>query len=177
MLETLAGRLKWERTCDGIRVVIPVRFSWIAIGKGIWEPCVFLLLMSLVDPFLYSPHKVPLTWEGRLLIYLTILLLWSALVSTGKTILTLNPSMLIIQRRPPRFKRRTNRYSTGGLNDLRFVASSNREEIRNGWNQSEIQFDQDLKTQNLAEGITEPEARALIDRMMAVYKFPEGPAQ
>ena len=28
MLEPLVGRLKWERTEDGVRVVIPSRFSW-----------------------------------------------------------------------------------------------------------------------------------------------------
>src|SRR5580700_1527259 len=31
MIETLAGRLKWERMSDGIRVVIPARMSWGAV--------------------------------------------------------------------------------------------------------------------------------------------------
>jgi hypothetical protein len=34
MLETQAGRLKWERTADGIRVVIPVKVGWIAAMSG-----------------------------------------------------------------------------------------------------------------------------------------------
>ena len=33
MLEVLKGRLKWERTADGIRVVIPARLSWSAIRR------------------------------------------------------------------------------------------------------------------------------------------------
>jgi hypothetical protein len=33
MLETLTGRLKWERTGDGIRVMIPPRLSWGAIRR------------------------------------------------------------------------------------------------------------------------------------------------
>jgi hypothetical protein len=40
-----------------------------------------------------------------------------------------------------------------------------------------MQIDEDLRTHPFAEGITEPEALALIGKMMEVYSFPKSPAQ
>jgi hypothetical protein len=40
-----------------------------------------------------------------------------------------------------------------------------------------MQVDQELRTYHFAEGITEHEADALIEKMMEVYSFPKEPAQ
>ncbi|MGA3345529.1 MAG: hypothetical protein ABSC76_11735 [Terracidiphilus sp.] len=176
MLERLAGRLKWERTSDGIRVVIPERFNWIALGKGLWEPCFYMLIFFLVEPVIRSPHEAGLGWNGWLAMCAMFFALWFlGSLFPEKIILTLNRSMMIIQRRSFGIKRSTSKYSTDSLNNLRFVSASNREEIRNEYRQSEIQIDQGLKTHPFAEGIAETEARALIEKMMEVYNFPKEP--
>jgi hypothetical protein len=178
MLETLAGRLKWERTSDGIRVVIPARFSWSTMRKHLWEPCFYSLIFFLVEPFLRSPHEAGLGWKERLAMCAMIFVLWFvASLFPGKIILTLNPSTMIIQRRSFGLKRSTCTYLNERLNALRFVARTNREEIRNEYRQSEMQIDQGLKTHPFAEGITEPESRVLIEKMMEVYDFPKEPTQ
>jgi len=143
MLEKLAGRLRWERTGDGIRAVIPVRYSWIAFAKRLWEPCFYVLIFSLLEPFFRGPHEAAIGWKERLAMYCMFFVLWFVgSLFPGKIIMTLNRSIMIIERRSFGIKRSTHKYSTKRLNDLRFVAASNRDEIRNEWRQSEMQIDE-----------------------------------
>jgi hypothetical protein len=170
MLETLAGRLKWEKTEQGIRVVIPARYSPKRILHKllveIWLPAI---IYGVLWCFLTKGAKWggPLGWASGAVIAFFILML------TGRTVLFLDESKLTIEFRSFWIRRSTSRYSTARLSNLHFVAASNREEIRNEYRQSEMQIDEDLKTHPFAEGITEPEALALTAKMREVCSFPK----
>jgi hypothetical protein len=135
------------------------------------DPCFTLLLFFLIEPFFRFKHEASIGWEGYLVISFAWLSLWFVLMLTGKTILTLGPSAMTVQHRPFRFKPSSIKFPPGQLNHLRFVVASNREEIRNEFGQSEIQIDREFRTHHFAEGITEQEADALIEKMMEVYDF------
>jgi hypothetical protein len=170
MLETLAGRLKWEQTEQGIRLVIPARFN----GKRI----LYRLMSELWVPMIiYAVSWYFLSSEARWGIFLglafgTVIAIFR-LMLTGRAVLLLEPSRLTIEFRSFWIKRSTSKYLTARLENLRFVDASSREEIRNEYRQSEMQIDEDLKTHPFAEGITESEALALIGKMMEVYSFPK----
>jgi hypothetical protein len=170
MLETLAGRLKWDKTERGIRLVIPARFN----GRRV----IYKLMSDLWLPMIvYAVSWYYLSSEARRGIILGLasgtVIAFFGFMLTGRTVLLLEPSRLTIEFRSFWVKRKTSKYLTTRLENLRFVAASNREEIRNEYRQSEMQIDEDLKTHPFAEGITEPEALALIGKMMGVYSFPK----
>lgn len=174
MLETLAGRIKWEKTEEGIRVVIPARFSSRKFLRDffleIWVPAVLYAMcwhfMASRDRWAMALGWVPVSVIGVFLLMLT-----------ARTVLLLDPSLLTIEFRSFWRMRSKSKFPTKRLDSLRFVDASNREEIRNNYRQSEMQIDEDLRTHPFAEGITEPEALALIGKMMEVYSFPKSPAQ
>jgi hypothetical protein len=175
MLETLAGRLKWERTSDGIRVVIPVRVPWLLTLSGIF---LFTFPSSTVDVF--SKHRGftgPVSFiQFWILLGSGICLgvLWFTMIFTIKQVLTLNPAEMTIQVRTLGIGVRKRTVATNRLHYLRFEPSEYGDSASFN-NMSRIQIDRDGKTRNFAFGITEQEADALIEKMMEVYKFPKYP--
>jgi hypothetical protein len=173
MLEILAGRLKWERTGDGIRVVIPTRFNWLVTRDKLFYAfitmlgfCVTFIVLSIVD-------GKPVQWGIILCFALGYLSSVIVLMLTDRTIMSLNKNMMTIQYRSCGIVRRKKKYLTELVYDLRFADSSHRAKIRNVYRQNEIQFGEEYVTQSFAFGITEQEADALIEKMMEVYKFPK----
>jgi hypothetical protein len=171
MLETLAGRLKWEQTGDGIRVVIPVRMPLLTALSGIWlfmlphfTVEVFDKLRGFIDPRSFAP-----VWIG-----LCLVVLWFTMIFTTQQILTLNPGEIVIQVRIFGIGVKKRAFATSRLQCLRFVPSEYGDLISMN-DMSRIQIDRDFKTRNFAFGITEQEADTLIQKMMEVYKFPKYP--
>jgi hypothetical protein len=177
MLVTLAGRLKWERTGNGIRVVIPVRMPLLAALSGI---VLFTLPIHMVNVF--SKHT-GITGPAAFVQFWVILgvgfflgVLWFTMIFTIQHELTLNPTEMTIQTRTLGIGVRKRTVATSRLHCLRFEPSGYGD-LMSINNMSRIQIDRDCKTRNLAFGITEQEADTLIEKMMEVYKFPKNRAQ
>jgi hypothetical protein len=173
MLEKLAGRLKWERTGDGIRVLIPAWAPWLVTFNGVWLYMVPLTTVQAFDKLrgiTGSESSAP-AWIGLLLC-----VTWFTMIFTARQVLTLNPAEMTIQVRLFGIGVRERTRATSRLRNLRFVPSGFGD-FASMNAMSRIEIDRDFKTRKFAFGITEGEAETLIEKMMEVYKFPEGPGR
>lgn len=167
MLETLAGRLKWERTTDGIRVEIPSHFNgWIflqGIGLLIFPHFtyeVFWKHTGSTEPRSFVPE-----WIG-----LGLLCLWVAFLRTHKTVLKLSPEEMTVQVRGLGIGLNTGKAATSRLSGLRFVPGEYGIGIED---MNRIQLRKDRKARDFGHGITEEEADALIAKFLEIYPFPK----
>jgi hypothetical protein len=175
MLETLAGRLKWERMGDGIRVVIPARTDWLSAMSGIWLWMLPSYAVWGIEYFIHLSRPVSVALnEISFGSCVCLVILWFTWVFTLKQVLTLNPVEMTTQARFLGIGLKKRTVATSRLRNLRFVPSEYGLTI-DGMNR--IKIDRDFKTRNFPSGITKQEADTLIEKMMEVYKFPEGPAQ
>jgi len=185
MLETLAGRLRWERTEGGIRVEYQVRGDYSAMWKffkaGLrndW-PGLLIIAAILFIADLFASHRHIAGWWSARWWAVPLSLLFGAMLGRSismlakRTILTLDPTRLELEFRLWNWGRGRETYRTAYLHDLRFAESTRGADTRNGLRLSEIQFDNHLATQYFGTGITEKEAVALITKMMGVYPFPK----
>jgi hypothetical protein len=169
MLEKLAGRLKWERTGDSIRVVIPVRFQSFVVLSGMGVISLPFCVVAILDKLRGFNAPVPLAtvWVG-----LSLGVIQMTIFFTAKHVLTLSPVEMAIQSRTLGIGVKKRSYATSRLRNLRFVASEYYDLVSTELNtMSRIELDRDGKTRKLAFGITEQEAHALIEKMMEVYDF------
>ena len=94
MFETLAGRLKWERTADGIRAVIPSRFSWfMLLSSGLW----LLIFPHFTYEILGKSGRTAATWSRSLIsdfIGFALIVIWIAMFRTHKCQGATGPSPL-----------------------------------------------------------------------------------
>jgi len=185
MLEPLVGRLRWERTDGGIRIVIPARLSWGAIRRlldDLWIPvlgyfgifaiagCVAYLRGLSAAFFLRSEGVASLLWislgycAGLVVVRIVPLLF-------GETIVKLSPAQITIVRNS-RIRHWKQIAPTGNLHRMRFVEQSGQIPIQNEIGQNEIQFREANSTRFFGAGVTREEASALIAKMMEVYPFP-----
>ncbi len=186
MLETLAGRLKCERTEDGIRIRIPTaRFTLRFLFGYYLIPSACILSIYLIAKgwsvlslhFHPHPHPHQMTWWA---VFFDGLLSAIALTAgsvfarvTARTSLTLNPAEMKIEYRSAGIKRATRVYATANVSNLRLVMYSPGENLHNHFRMNEIQYCANSRVESFASGITEREAEALIARMMEVYPFPK----
>ena len=169
MFEMLVGKLRWERTTDGIRVVIPSRFSWwILFSSGLG---LLTLPHFTYDVFLKGGRTVAMgprsfipEWVG-----LALFAFWIALFRTHKSVLTLTPAEMRVEKRALGLGLRTTISAVSQLSDLRFVPSEYGLSVED---QSRVQFRTDNATRSFGVGIGE-EADTLIAKMMQVYPFPK----
>jgi hypothetical protein len=189
MLETLAGRLKWERTAYGFRVSIPVRSSMAGLIGSLAGIC--LAGAWIVYWSLKEAHETGTTgsmsgamtrWVaiGALAGSLCALARWLLRTRTARTVLTVDQTETRIQREIAGVCWSTRTFATCAISDLQYIPPPNiwsAEEPKTV--ESEIRFMADHKMHSFAAGIKESEAAALIDRMREVYDFPNdlAPAQ
>lgn len=170
MFETLAGRLKWERTADGIRAVIPSRFSWfMLLSSGLW----LLIFPHFTYEILGKSGRTAATWSRSLIsdfIGFALIVIWIAMFRTHKCVLTLTPAEMRVEKWALGLELRTATCATSQLCDLRFIPSQDGITVEH---QSRIQLRRGNKTRSFGVGIGEEEADALIAKMMEVYPFPE----
>lgn len=176
MLETLEGRLKWERTEEGIRVEIPARLTAkegpYALSLGsIW---LSLLIGDLLRWLFEGSHPVWAHWFHRSAVdsIPVIALAWTAWVALTSVRLVLDPSTLRLEYRVIGIRWLCLQTSTRLLHNPRFRGTSARIPRFLG-SRPELQIDRDYRTRTLAVGTTEEEATALIAKMMGVYPFPK----
>jgi hypothetical protein len=173
MLETLAGRLKWERMGDGIRVELPVQFAWpnLLRNVGRWLS-IWVLIFSpimLVDHF----HGRPAQW-GLVLLFAPLYAatgIWE--IMARKTELTLNPREMSINQAffQKDWSKRT--YATLRLHHLLYCKSRPEPTAERRAIENSVLCDVEFQTIGLFDGITEEEADALIAKMIEVYPFPK----
>ncbi len=185
MLETLTGRLKWEQSGDGIRVVIPARLSWGAISRLLVDLGVcfvtFLGLFLIVDcvailrglgfhSYLHSEavhnlYRVSLGYCAGLILARMVPRLF------GKTTVMLSPAQITIEWNM-RLRCSKEAFATATLHSFRFVERSGEVPVQNKIGQNEVQFGQSHWIRRIGEGVTREEAEALIAKLTEVYPFP-----
>ncbi len=179
-MEQLAGRLKWERTAEGIRVAIPSRRGAMT---GLYGPVVGVWLVAAAIRYwhlLEAPHTegseftLQLIALGVYALGFCFAVCWLAWTFTNETLVILDKSELKIQRRAIGIDIVTSAFPNQDAAGFRFIAPTP------SWasfgeidpKTSSIQFQAGKTTRTFAAGITEEEAFALFDRMLRVYKFP-----
>ena len=185
MLETLIGRLKWERTGDEIRVAIPARLSWGAIRKLLDDLGVvvvgYLGLFVITGCVAYlrglSFHAF-VNSEGIHTLFTLNLGYCAGLIIArmvprlfGKTVVTLNPVKTTIGWNA-RLGSSKDVFPTATLHSFRFVERSGDVPVQNKIGQNEVQFCDSHWTRFFGVGITREEAQALIAKITEVYPFP-----
>jgi hypothetical protein len=181
MLEKLAGRLKWERTGLGIRVVIPSRRDWWIIPAALFATAIagidWISLLSVFSDGGLPPRVwicVAIITAGGCVF--ACYLLWGL---SGRTIVAMDPFELKLERRVIGIEWDTRKFATYDVKNLRYIPPAEFWAFRTDTdpNTSKIQFQSKGKTIRFARGITEREACALFDRIMEVYKFPNDDAR
>jgi len=180
MMEKLAGRLKWERTPQGIRVAIPRRRSAMS---AFYVPLIviWLAVASIRYWHLFeTPHTPDVEFTLQIAaigIYgvgFVIFACWLAVTFTGETVVSLDPDEMAIQNRVFGVEMATHRFPTREVNQLTYVAPGQRTPngTLEGPKTSSIQFHAKNRTHSFAKGIGPLEASALIQQMLEIYKFP-----
>jgi hypothetical protein len=180
MLETLAGRLDWERVDQNIRVQIPVRPGALGVIYGSLIVAWLLIAALRNGIVLASPHAkgteftLQMIAMGIYIIGFLYFLWWLAWTFTGETVVFMDPKELKIQRRILGIDLVTRSFRTHQVDRMRYVPPS-----KKGANQffydptsGTIQFRAQNATHSFGKGIVEGEANALIEQMLKIYAFP-----
>ncbi|HXR39106.1 MAG TPA: hypothetical protein VN776_08435 [Terracidiphilus sp.] len=180
MREALEGRVMWEKTDHGICLTVPVR-RW--PFTSVYAPLVTIWLILATIRYwrlLSGPHPEDIDFVLQMIsigiyvvgfIYFVGWLIWNR---TGETVVTLNPAEVRIQTRVFGVDLSSRTFQTGQIHRMRFIPPRRlltRPSVVNP-NSSCIRFEADKRSKSFARGVTEAEARALIDKMLLVYEFP-----
>lgn len=182
MLETLTGRLKWERRGDGIRVVIPARLSWGVIRRLLGDLGGYVLgflsifvIAGFVAYFRGLSFRSYLVSEGAHSLYFVSLGCCTGLILAkivprlfGETFVLLSPIQIAVEWNA-RIWRSKEVFPTAVLHSFRFVERSSEIPVQNKIGQNEIHLGQTPWTRSFAEGVTREEAEALNAKMMEFY--------
>jgi len=182
MLEPLAGRLKWERTPLGILVAIPSRRGAMSALYGpligIWLIIAGIHYWSLVGGGTPSDESQSSLQGIAIVGYVVgflVILCWLMWAFTSETILHLDANEMRLQRRIIGIDLFTRSFQNSEVEQIRYVAPSHAATSKSitDPNTSKIQFVAKGVPQVFGQGISELEARALIERMLDVYTFPK----
>lgn len=170
MLETLAGRLKWERTEDGIRVEIPacarlrlIRIFWLILWCCIWSLFLYKIHDNNVD------SNIQLFWLVlcvAIALRIIAAIFW---ILVGKTTFIVDRNQLQVVSQIMGIQLNKQTYANADVRGLRFVPPIMRALTDRP---SGIWFIENNKLRQLDLAITETEAMALIDKLLQIYKFP-----
>ena len=174
ILETLAGRIRFERTRAGIHFEIPTRKDWTAILAvsviEIWalEGCSILLSRLTADG-----RTTAGGWAAMLGFFTVGLLslIWLGWSFVGKSRLTLDRDEFRIVRQILGIKLDTRIFPTSEVRNLRYLPCSEFR-IFKGFIPGVFCFEADDKTHKFGSGVTDIEAFALLNEMLDVYEFP-----
>ncbi len=175
MLEPLAGRLKWEHTAEGIRVIVPSRFEIGPLGDTILIACIPVLVVDVVA-------KMDKDWRGWSWEQLTLALLLVAVLRlitlfADRTVLTLNPAWLTARRGPFGLNWKKSSFATRRLHNLRTVPSTSDWTGIKLQGRETVQFDEDNHTCDLVKQLTHGEAAVLIEKMLEIHSFQPDPSE
>jgi hypothetical protein len=168
-VEKLAGKLRWERTANGIRVLIPGWMGWHVPFLIPWMAGWTWGGMEAYKAFAKTGNSFLTLWllmwaVGEIIVGWCIV--WSFL---GRVVLTLDPANLNLDYLLAGFHIFTREFPTNEMKNLRYRARGR----GRSQNMSSIAFEYFGKTCCFAAAITDSEAIALIDKMLDVYPFPK----
>jgi hypothetical protein len=172
-MEKLSGRLLWENTATGICVEIPARSS----GEHIFLYLMFVAFTTLA--ILYRRAILPgdqasaFAWFNVALgvggvLLLAGLILWNF---TGRTVVTVNPSGIRLERRVAGLQWDTRTFRVDQVHGLRFIPPYSFYKYRSDHYPSKMEFFAGRKRCRFAQGISEREACALVDCINSVSVF------
>ncbi len=174
ILETLAGRIRFERTRSGIHFEIPTRKDWTAILAvsviEIWAIEGVSILMSRIFADGQSSAGQMSALLGFFLVGL-LSLIWLGWSFVGKSRLTLDPVEFKLVRQILGIKLDTRVFRTAEVRNLRYLPCSEFR-IFKGFIPGVFCFEAEDKTQKFGSGVTDVEAFALLNEMLDVYEFP-----
>ena len=168
MLETLEGRLKWERTEDGIRVEIPEPASFAELVAIVVVAGLPFVVCGLLGGF----HGPARGWVLAIVGAVALLLaapLGMELVGRKRLVILTSAALTvtILQRCA---ESRTQLTSTvWNLRSNPRVSLTGKEYA----GQIQVEIDSTSGTWTIGSRLTEAEAAALISKMMEVFVFPE----
>jgi hypothetical protein len=180
MFEKLEGRVMIEKTGHGLRISIPVRRGPFA---AIYGPLVAIWLGLATIRYwhlLAGPHPEDLNFNLQMIaigIYVfgfIYFVCWLAWTMTGENVVILNPPEVKIESRVFGVPLASRTFQASQIHRIRFIphkkVATQRSVINP--NSSCIRFEVDKRSESFAKGVTEDEARALIDKMLLIYEFP-----
>jgi hypothetical protein len=174
LYETLAGRVRYERTASGMRVEIPTRKDWVAIIAVTAISGWALRGVAIVPGILLAGASPSgnqwLAMVGFLAVtFLT--LAWLSWSFVGKSRLELGEIELKIERQILGFNLDTRAFRTREIRNLRYLPYSEFR-IFKGFIPGVFCFEAEDKTHRFGSGVTDVEAFALLNEMLDVYEFP-----
>lgn len=160
-VEKLAGRLKWGRTANGIRVEIT---GW--LGARTLFVCVWMIFWTYLGWGVFK--SISLTGDDFLLIWLVFWVLGeaSAAVSIawgffGKVVLIVDPVLFVLSREIGGLEFRRKEFRTAEVHNMKFLP----QRFWPARRLSRLCFTSDGRTIKFASGISYEEAESLIEKM------------
>jgi hypothetical protein len=167
MLETLAGRLKWERIEDGIRVEMSESASFVDIAAIVTVAGLPFLIYGVLRIFIEPARGWVLAELGAVALSLAIFL-GTELVGRKRLVVLTSDSLTVTTTHP------CARGRTQLTRNVRNLRANPRVSLRgNECPGIEVEIDGFGGTWTIASRLSEAEAAALISIMMEVYAFPE----
>jgi len=168
MFEPLAGRLKWERTEDGIRVETPEPASFAEIVGIAGAAGLPFIVYDLLRVFVGPARGWVLAMVGAAGLLLAISI--GMELAGRKRLMILTSASLTVTILDRCGKSRTQpTYSVWNLRSNPYVSLMGKEYPE----QIQVEIDSTSGTWTIGSRLTEAEAAALISKMMEVYTFPE----
>ena len=179
-METLTGRLKWERIGDGIRVDYRIANDSAALRAslrralitGLWCFPLFVFLMLLLN-WVFPSHTGEHIWLLPIIATLGMLLGQLMNIYSVHREMRMSPSVLEVKYRNWPLPSKRYSYEMRQMHNLRFAGKGTNYQPCNGDREGELQFDSDSRTQYCFVGITRDEAEVLIEKLMEVHPLPK----
>lgn len=180
MLETLSGRLKWERTPGGVMISIPVRRGASTIGYAalvvVWLTIASVHYWHLfTQPRMDSPDAIyQLIAIAIYVVGFFFFLGWIAWATTGETVMLLDEGRMTLQQRVLGIEIATRTFNNHEVHSFSYIRPKSFWAMRADTDpsSSRIRFSAGGKHHFFAKGISESEAFALVERMVEIYRFP-----
>ena len=180
MYEKLEGRVMFEKTDDGLCIAVPVRRGPFA---AVYGPLVAIWLGLATFRYwrlLAGPHPEDINFRlqtiaiGIYIVGFIYFAIWLAWTLTGQTVVVMKPPEVKIQTRVFGVDLASRTFLTHQINRMRFIPHSRvlTQPSVIDPNSSYIRFEANNHRQKFAKGVSEEEARALIDKMLQIYEFP-----
>jgi hypothetical protein len=174
LFETLAGRVRWERTVSGIRVEIPTRKDWTAIlavaAIEFWSVRGLTIALSHLFASGWGNGAQWIAMLGFIGVA-SLGFIWLMWGFAGKSRLELDQIQLKIVRQILGFQLDTRTFRTLEVRNLRYLPHSEFRVFK-GFIPGVFCFEAHYGTHRFGSGVTDIEAFALINEMLDVYEFP-----
>ena len=168
MLETLAGRLKWERTEDGIRMEMPEPASFPDIVAIVIVAGLPFVVYGLFGGFDDPARSWILEMVGAAALFLAIPL-GMELVGRKRLVNLTSATLTATTSHPCAESRTQLTYTVWNLRSNPRVSLMGTEYPE----QFQVEINSTSGTWTIGSRLTEAEAAALISKMMEVFAFPE----